>query len=78
MAYMLSCKQKTDICLTDSFLGQPGYASSRKVKPFWITTRQEVMGLGMAVALAGPQANSLKLAQTDNHTKTPHRYIFTD
>jgi len=26
----------TNTCLTASFPGQPGYASTRKVKPFWI------------------------------------------
>jgi len=32
--------------------------------------RQEMMGFGDAMASAGPYANSLHLAQTDNHTNT--------
>jgi len=31
-------------CLTASFLGQPGKADTRKVKPIWIIMKQEMMG----------------------------------
>ena len=42
------------------FPGQPGQASTRKAEPFWILTKQEMMGV--AVASAGPYENHLHLA----------------
>jgi len=49
----------TDTCLTASLPGQPGYASTRKVKPFWIFNgaRDDTV----TVASAGPYANDLHL-----------------
>jgi len=32
------------ICLMAFFPGQPGWAGTRKVKPFWILMKQEMMG----------------------------------
>jgi len=34
---------QTDTRLTTFFPGQPVYASTRKVKPFWILMKQEMM-----------------------------------
>ena len=35
---------QADTCLTVSFPGQPGSAGTRKVKPFWILMKQEMIG----------------------------------
>jgi len=39
--------------------------------------RQEMMGFGDDVASAGPYANNLHLAATENHITTPHHAVFT-
>jgi len=43
-----------------SFPGQLEQAGTRKVKPIWILTKQEIAGV--AVASAGPHANHFHLA----------------
>ena len=36
-------KWRKNICLMTSFPGQPGQACSRKMKPWWILMRQQIM-----------------------------------
>jgi len=57
-----------DICLTASFLGQPGQASTRKAKPLWILIKQEMIGW-QSHQLDHMQIISTSL-QTDNHAGT--------
>jgi len=47
-----------------SFPGQPGQASTRKAKPFWISLKHEMMGG------SGISWTICTLLQTDNHTST--------
>ena len=64
---MTQNKNLEQICVTASFLGQPCYASTRKVKPFWILMKQETMGS----VSAGPYSIIyLAIDQTDNHAST--------
>jgi len=58
----------TDTRLTASFPGQPGWASTRKVKSIWILMKQEIMGWHWH------QLDHIKIIctslQTDNHAST--------
>ena len=64
--------------LTASFSGQPGKAGTRKVEPFWILMKQEMMGWLMAVASAGPYANHLHLTQDRQPCQHIITQVFTD
>jgi len=58
-----------------SFWGQPGKASTRKVKPIWILIKQETLGWQW------PQLDHMQIIfttlQTDNHTRTSSLNFFT-
>jgi len=64
----------THTCLTALFLGLPGLASTRKVKPIWISLKLET-GEWQWHQLGHMQVcTSL---QTDNHASTPPLSFFT-
>jgi len=64
----------THIRLTALFLGLPGWASTRKVKPVWILQKQEtVSGSGISWAIC---KYATRFRQTT--TPAPHHSVFSD
>jgi len=59
---------------TASFPGQPGYSGTRKVIPFWILTKQEMMG-GSDVSWTICKSFALRSRQTT--TQHVFTYFFT-
>ena len=59
--------------LTALFLGLPGWASTRKVKPIWILLKEETVsgsGISWAICRSAPCSRQIT-------TPAPHRSVFT-
>ena len=68
----LQCKQQ-HTCLTVLCPGLPGWAGTRKVKPIWISPKQETVsgsGIIWAICKSAPRSRQTM-------TPAPHRSVFT-
>ena len=70
---MTSCTVYTYTYLTALFLGLPGSASNKKVKPIWILLKQETEWQWHQLG----HMQVCNLLQTDNHASTPPLSFFT-
>jgi len=70
--FWISIKKETDTYLTALCPGLPGWAGTRKVKPIWISLKQEtVSGSGISWAICKSALHSIHIAMP-----APHHSVF--
>ena len=72
-AYLLhTYRRHTHVLLTALFLGLPGWAGTRKVKPIWILLKKETVtgsGISWAICKSAPRSRQIT-------TPAPHHSVF--